>query len=519
MHAFFYMTSIGLCIILPIFFGILIRRRFRVSWLLFGVGSLTFIGSQMVHLPLNSLLSKVGILPATNSDGMVLQTALILGLTAGLCEELARFVGYAALKKARKAEDGILLGLGHGGIEAMILVGVLGAGGIAQLFALRYVDLTSLNLVPEQLNHIQKMLDTFNQPAAVGLLPLLERLLAMSFHVILSLVVLRAFQQNKRIWVLWAILYHALVDALVVYLGNFNIQNSILEVIFLLLLIPGAIWAFKVFGKQLKENRQPKLGIEWRLFGEACRKELIQLWKTKMVLVIMGVFALFGMGSPLLAYFLPQIMGSIEGAEMFKDLIPEPSVADAIAQYVKNISQFGFLIAVLVGMGSVASEKEKGLTEMILQKPLPRWAFILSKFSAQAIVYLVAFFLAEVFAWIYTTVLFKPVSLGLFSCMNGLLYVWMLCFVAITILGSTFSRSNGVAAGISFAGSVVLLLSAQIPQYGSISPQALMGWVGLLGKELQFNLQTSNFTALGAAIVLIIWLLVWAVGLFEQQEL
>jgi len=40
-----------------------------------------------------------------------------------------------------------------------------------------------------------------------------------------------------------------------------------------------------------------------------------------------------------------------------------------------------------------------------------------------------------------------------------------------------------------------------------------------LGNELSFNLQTSNFTALGAAVVLIIMALIWAVGLFEQQEL
>ncbi len=238
-----------------------------------------------------------------------------------------------------------------------------------------------------------------------------------------------------------------------------------------------------------------------------------------MVLVIVGVFALFGMASPLLAYFMPQIFGSIEGAEMFKDLIPTPTVTDAMAQYLKNISQFGFLIAILIGMGSVASEKEKGITEMILHKPLPRWAFILSKFTAQSLVYLAAFFVAEILAYIYVMVLFEPISFGLFTFINVLLVLWLLCFTAITILGSTVSRSIGAAAGISLAGSVVLMLSAQIPQYGAISPQSLMGWAGLLGTNLVFSLDTSNFTALGAGLVLIIMLLIWSVGLFEQQEL
>ena len=204
---------------------------------------------------------------------------------------------------------------------------------------------------------------------------------------------------------------------------------------------------------------------------------------------------------------------------MFKDLIPDPTITDAMTQYLKNISQFGFLIAILVGMGSIASEKEKGITEMILHKPLPRWAFILSKFTAQTLVYLVAFFVAEILAYFYIMVLFEPIPFGLFTFINALLVLWLLCFAAITILGSTVSRSIGTAAGISLAGSVVLMLSAQIPNYGVISPQSLMGWAGLLGTNLQFSLDTSNFTALGASVVLIIMLLIWSVGLFEQQEL
>lgn len=520
MQAFFYILSIVLCILIPVILGILLRRRFRVSWLLFGVGAFTFIGSQIVHLPLNNLLSKIGILPATPESGWAIaQMAIILGLTAGICEELTRFVGYTLLKKARTAEDGIMLGLGHGGIEAMIIIGVLAAGAIAQLFALRGVDLSRLNISQEQVLFLQTQLDALNQPAVTGLLPLLERLAAMTMHLVLSLMVLYAFQQNKRIWVLWAVLYHAAVDAIAVALSANKVDVLLIELVFFISLLPGIFWAVKVFGKQLKANAQQKLPIEWRLFGVALRKELIQLWRSKMVLVIVGVFALFGMASPLLAYFMPDIFGSIEGAEMFKDLIPEPTVIDAMAQYLKNISQFGFLIAILVGMGSVASEKEKGITEMILHKPLPRWAFILSKFTAQTLVFVVAFFIAEILAYVYILVLFEPVSFGLFTIINFLLLMWLLCFTAITLLGSTVSRTIGTAAGISLAGSVVLMLSAQIPNYGNISPQALMGWAGILGSELSFNLQTSNFSALGAAVVLIIMALIWAVGLFEQQEL
>src|SRR5665648_397773 len=133
MHALAYGFSIGITIIIPLVFAVILRRRFRVSWFLFGVGSLTFIGSQVVHLPLNNLLTKLGILPSSAPQGWALiSMAVVLGLTAGLCEELARALGYYLLKSSRKFADGVMLGLGHGGIEAMILIGILTAGTIGQ---------------------------------------------------------------------------------------------------------------------------------------------------------------------------------------------------------------------------------------------------------------------------------------------------------------------------------------------------------------------------------------------------
>ena len=520
MHAFTYSLSIILTLLARILFAVLFRRRFRAPWILFAIGSVTFVGSQVVHLPLNDLLTNLGILPeAAAQKDHLLQSALVLGLTAGLCEELARAVSFYFLKRYRKCEDGFMAGLGHGGIEAMILVGILSAGTIAQLFALRGMDLTALGLSGEQLTFISGQMAMFDQSPLLGFNMLIERLIAMTLHVSFSLMVFYAFQKGKPLYVVLAILYHALVDAVVVA-AAMNIENGFLiEAILLATALPGIAFLIWCFRSEGKANMQPRKAVEWGLFWQAFRKEWIQLWRTKMVLVIIGVFALFGIISPLLAHFMPEIFGSIEGAEMFKDLIPEPSIADATGQYIKNISQFGFLIAILVGMGKIASEKDKGITEMILSKPLPRWAYIVSKFAAQAVVYLIAFLVAEIFAFAYTWYLFGELSLGAFTLMNTLLLIWLLCYVALTTLGSTMTRSMGAAAGVSLGIAVVLMLSAQIPKYGAISPQALMAWAGTLGQEVSFNIQTANFTALGAAIVFIIMSLIWSVGLFEQQEI
>jgi len=111
MLAYTYTLSIILMISVPVILAVVLRRYFQVPWLLFGIGTLTFVGSQVVHIPLNNLLMDLGVLPQNAKEGWdLIRMVGILGLTAGLCEELARAAGYALLRKSRRFEDGLMLG-------------------------------------------------------------------------------------------------------------------------------------------------------------------------------------------------------------------------------------------------------------------------------------------------------------------------------------------------------------------------------------------------------------------------
>ncbi|MCB0119903.1 MAG: YhfC family intramembrane metalloprotease, partial [Anaerolineales bacterium] len=106
-------------ILIPIIAGFYFARKFKLSWKLFLAGGLTFIASQVLHVPL------VVALTSTFQSWGVVAYALILGLLAGLFEETARYILFTfILKKSRTWEEGIFIGLGHGGAEAIIF-GVL----------------------------------------------------------------------------------------------------------------------------------------------------------------------------------------------------------------------------------------------------------------------------------------------------------------------------------------------------------------------------------------------------------
>jgi ABC-2 type transport system permease protein len=506
-------------IFIPLGLAIWLRRQFAVPWLLFCVGMLTFVGSQVYHIPLNKWLGNLGVIGPVSADAPDLwRTAVILGFSAGLSETIARVVGYWFLFRGRLAqrfEDGVLVGLGHGGIEAMIIGGVFTAGSISSLWAIRDVDLSTLGLTAAQLTAVSQQLTALQETPWLIFLAVFERLLAITLHVTLSVLVWRAFK-TRQVWpVLLAVVYHSGLDGTAVYAAQF-LDVIWVELILVAIALPGAIWLWR----QWPAEATTVAGLSWenelRLWGTAVRHELNLQWRTRRALVMVAVFVLFGLASPMLAKFTPELLKSVPGAEQFAGLIPEPTAADAVAQYIKNLTQFGFVLVILLGMGAVAGEKDKGTAAIILSKPLPRWAFLLSKFAAQGVVYFVALLLGTLAAYYYTLVLFEPLALGPFLWGGFLLWLWTLVFTAVTLLASTIAKSIGSGAGLALLGAVLLLILGGIPQVAQFFPGALVGWAAQLG--LPGDVPFSG-AALAANGVLILLFLITAVALFERQEI
>ena len=515
-----YTISILLMILIPVLLAALFRRRFPVPWLLFLAGMATFTISQIIHIPLNNLLTQWGILPQTGiTPRTVWQTALVLGLTAGLCEELVRTAGFALLKRYREFEDGVMLGLGHGGIEAMIFGAVLTASTISSLLPLAGTDLSQLNLSPEQKSAVEQQLFLLLSNPGHAILPLVERLLAIAIQVVFSLIVLRAFQRHNAWYVVIAIGYHTVIDAGLVLVAGWFHNPWLIEALFLLMTLPGWIWLailYRERSSKITSQPVPFAGLV-KTFWAALNKELVQQWRTRRVLIVAAVFGLFGMASPLLAYFMPQMFTFIPGAEQFASLIPPPTVLDALTQYSKNISQFAFILAILLGMSAVAGEKERGTASLILSKPLTRTAFVLSKFFAQVILYLGGFVLALAGAYFYTIILFGSLDFALMLKITLLLLAWLLPYVAFTLLASVIGNTTSSAAGIAAVFAVLLMLIGSIPKINTFMPGALMGWANLLSSG-QVSTPV-NGGALALCLTLVVGILVAAVAVFEQQEL
>ncbi len=243
---------------MPLALGVFLVRRLKVEWGLFGAGAVTFIASQVLHIPFNSYVLN----PFVANQGLssdpgtldLLIVSLLFGLSAGLFEETARWVAYRRyLKKARSWAEGLMFGAGHGGMEAMLL-GALTFYVFLQAVVLRGGNLDIL--APGQVETTQAFLDTYwSAPWYAALLGALERVTAICFHLSAALLVLQAIVRRNPLWYLAAVLWHTVTNAIALY----GVQTWGIYITEGLLLIVGgiSIWLVFLLRKRFPEREPP----------------------------------------------------------------------------------------------------------------------------------------------------------------------------------------------------------------------------------------------------------------------
>jgi len=251
------------------------------------------------------------------------------------------------------------------------------------------------------------------------------------------------------------------------------------------------------------------------MFLVSLRKEFLEQWRSRRLLIVAVVFVLFGLSSPLLAKMMPEFFRLMPQGDQIAKLIPPPSLADSVGQYVKNLSQFGILLAILLAMGAVSQEKERGTAALILVKPMTRGAFLLGKFAAISLSFLIAVALAGLGAYYYTVLLFEAPPLGGWVALNLLLVLVCLVYVAITLCFSAIARSQVAAAAGGFGAMLILSLAGSLPAIGSRLPHELINW----GSRLALGGSQASWTALAAALLLVVLPLGLGWLSFSRQEL
>jgi uncharacterized membrane protein YhfC len=220
MDIFIRLMNALLMIAIPLGLGWYLSRRWSLGWRIFLIGAATFIGSQVLHIPFNllvltSIVDKLG-LNSTEKFLPLAIYAVLVGLSAGVFEEGARYIVYRLwLKDVKRWEEAVFFGVGHGGVEA-ILLGGLALFAFFQATAYRNADLSQL-VSPEQLDLAQSQIEAYwTAPWYAAIMGAVERSLAIVIQISLAVLVFQAVVERRVIWLGIAVLWHTIIDALAV---------------------------------------------------------------------------------------------------------------------------------------------------------------------------------------------------------------------------------------------------------------------------------------------------------------
>jgi len=254
---FFMWVTLFISLILPVALLIIYAlknkgKKIVSAWFLGAAGF--FVLQIILRLPILSILSLMPGFQSFAENNYVVYV-LILGFTAGLFEVIGRLVVAKIMSKNLTYERGIAAGLGHGGIEAMLLIGMtyinnlLYAGMInggtfdmtVEQTAALGVDVSSLLAVKDAL---------LNTPSYLFGLAGYERLLTIICHTAMSLLVCYfVYKKQTMKGVLIALILHTILDCVsglisglsTPYMGNVISENTGYVLVYGFLTIMAAI--------------------------------------------------------------------------------------------------------------------------------------------------------------------------------------------------------------------------------------------------------------------------------------
>jgi ABC-2 type transport system permease protein len=252
------------------------------------------------------------------------------------------------------------------------------------------------------------------------------------------------------------------------------------------------------------------------MFSVLFKKELWELARTAKLAIYLAVFFVSGLISPLLARYTPELLKAVpDMPSELVAIIPTPTVNDAVAQYIKNTSQFGVLLVILLTMTVLAQEKERGTAAMLLTKPVRRSAVVLAKWLAGHGALAAGLAVAALGCLGYTAVLFELLPIGSFLLLNGLLLVYFSVHLSVALLASALARSQSIAAIGAFGGLAMLLIVGALPRLSDYLPGALLTW----GGSLLAGGDKSAWPALWVSLGLILGCVALACIYFEREEI
>ena len=222
------------------------------------------------------------------------------------------------------------------------------------------------------------------------------------------------------------------------------------------------------------------------------KKEIYEFIKLHKILIVPISFIFLMVSQPITLKLLPKIIknGLPKDAVIH---IPIPSSAEALSTVFGKFETLGVIILILISMGAIAGEREKGVAAMVLTKPINRTTFFMSKWTAYSILTILSFIIGMIITTFYTVNLFhNNIDYSNVSLAIALYIPIILLVISISLFFSSFIKSSILSGFLAFVVYLVVMNTPQFlfTKHDAIFPSDLIKNANdlIIGKSITFLL-------------------------------
>lgn len=203
------------------------------------------------------------------------------------------------------------------------------------------------------------------------------------------------------------------------------------------------------------------------------RVELLRLWRTGRIWIIVGVYVLFGVIGPLGARYLPEILERLGGG--MEVVVPEPTALDGMGQFASNAGQLGLLAVLAVAAAALAFDTRPEWSAFLRTRTGSVRALIVPRVVASAAAATVGLAIGSVVAAVLTGILIAPVALG--DLVGGVLFgaLYLLFAVAVVAVAASIARQTTSVVLLAATALLVLPILQLLPPVEDWVPSRLLG--------------------------------------------
>ncbi|MCR4787775.1 MAG: YhfC family intramembrane metalloprotease [Lachnospiraceae bacterium] len=188
--------------------------------------------------------------------------AIYGGLAAGVFEEYGRYIVMRNFMKTDlEKKESVMFGIGHGGIESIILIGTSTISSLAMAFTLNagMGNMLIEGMSPDLQQQLYEQISPLwlSAPPAV-LAGIVERAFAITYHICASYIVYRSVKDKKISLCLLAVLLHALMDGLAVTLSRLTGSALITEAFIGIYTVILAVFTVKAYKNEKEDTVIPE---------------------------------------------------------------------------------------------------------------------------------------------------------------------------------------------------------------------------------------------------------------------